>query len=698
MNIDKLKKDFIWYSIGAAIPMILSFIKAPIFTRYYSPTDYGNLALINTTYSYINLFAFSWLLSCVWRFYIHEKNGEKLNEFYTNIIVLFFAGFIVTTLVTIIWTAFVNDVLIKKLIVANYINLVTSAITSIYFIMIRLNGKSLLYNVSTIAMSILSFALLLILAFIFKNSIDSMLNSINIVNSIFIIYILYRLYKNYSVKRKYISKGLMKEFATYGFATVFFNMSLLLLTSGDRYVIKIFYSVDKVGIYNQVYNLAQISIVAFSNIFFNIINPYILRLYEEDIHNENEFYKYEILYIIFILPFTVYFSLYPRQIANLLLGERFRVGYKMMPYVMITSFIYGLSDMHQTRMKFKNKLKTISVNLITASMLNLVLDFMLVPTVGYEIAAVTTLISYIYLYIMDAKGDVGNINEVLKILKGKLKSIIPAFLILLIEVILHILIKGFVSNYTVKFAIAEGIIFLLFFYLYIYNKYTALFKGKSISSSWADNTKKFLKRFLLSESIININTHIPFLRWIYYRYMTSGTLTPIAFPNLFYQRILGINRRAYWPVHYTSKVTGVENIKIGVGVAPGLSPNCYIQGTNKINIGDYTLIEPGVGIISANHNFYDYRKYTNERGITIGRYCLIGMNSVILPGVNLGDHTIVAPGSVVESSFEEGYCVIGGVPAKKIKDLDMGSIVEYKNKYEFCGYLPQKCDDDKRYI
>lgn len=695
MNISKLKKDFIWYSVGATIPMILSFIKTPIFTRYYSPTEFGNFTLINTTCNYINLFAFSWLVSCVWRFYIHEKNNKELNKFYTNIIVLLSIGFIITSIIMLTWAGFTDNMAIRKLIIANYINLITAEITTIYFTVIRLDGKSLIYNLFTIAISILSFVILLIQAFVFKNSIDAMLNSSNIVNGIFIIYILYMFIKNYRIDRKYISKDLLKEFITYGFATVFFNMSLSLLTSGDRYVIKIFYSTDKVGIYNQIYNLSQISIVTLANILFNILNPYTFKLYEEDIHNEEEFYKFTIIYVICLLPFTVYFSMYSKEIADLLLGKEFRIGYTMMPYVMITSFIYGISGMHETRMKFKNKLKAISINLITASILNIVLNFMLIPAAGYEIAAVTTLISYVYLYIMDVRKDVEDFNIVIKILKNKLKIIMSISLILSIEIILHFIIKRFTSHYTIRSAIIEGTIFLLVFYLYIYSKYMVLFKETSIIKSCTATTKKFLKKFLLSQFAINVNTHIPFLRWIYYKYMTSGTSAPITFSNLFYQRVLGINRRAYWPVHYTSKVTGVENITIGVGVAPGLSPNCYIQGTSKINIGNYTLIEPGVGIISEAHNLYNYRKHVYKTGITIGRYCLIGMNSIILPGVNLGDHTIVEPGSVVKRSFKKGYCVIGGTPARKIRNIDKGSVVEYRSKYEFCGYIPRKCEGIK---
>lgn len=53
----------------------------------------------------------------------------------------------------------------------------------------------------------------------------------------------------------------------------------------------------------------------------------------------------------------------------------------------------------------------------------------------------------------------------------------------------------------------------------------------------------------------------------------------------------------------------------------------------------------------------------------IGDKCWIGMNSVILPGVVLGDNTIVGAGSVVTKSFENGHCVVAGNPAKLIKRL-----------------------------
>lgn len=47
------------------------------------------------------------------------------------------------------------------------------------------------------------------------------------------------------------------------------------------------------------------------------------------------------------------------------------------------------------------------------------------------------------------------------------------------------------------------------------------------------------------------------------------------------------------------------------------------------------------------------------------------MNAMILPGVRLGDHTIVGAGAVVTKSFSEGNCVIARNPARIIRKVEV---------------------------
>ncbi len=97
----------------------------------------------------------------------------------------------------------------------------------------------------------------------------------------------------------------------------------------------------------------------------------------------------------------------------------------------------------------------------------------------------------------------------------------------------------------------------------------------------------------------------------------------------------------------------------------------YFQAENaKIIIGKGTFIANNSGFITANHDMTDLTHHVEAKDIILGEKCWVGLNCVILPGVVLGDQTIVAAGAVVTKSFPEGHCVIGGVPAKIIKRLN----------------------------
>lgn len=137
-------------------------------------------------------------------------------------------------------------------------------------------------------------------------------------------------------------------------------------------------------------------------------------------------------------------------------------------------------------------------------------------------------------------------------------------------------------------------------------------------------------------------------------------------------KLVGNNRNIPWPVNPQTIVSNSKNIEFDVDdIYIFQVPGCYWQNHDaKIKVGKGVYIAPNVGIITTNHDAYDLSKHIKGRDIVIGPSCWVGMNSVILPGVALGPHTIVGAGAVVSHSFPEGYCIICGNPAKKIRDLD----------------------------
>ncbi len=190
-----------------------------------------------------------------------------------------------------------------------------------------------------------------------------------------------------------------------------------------------------------------------------------------------------------------------------------------------------------------------------------------------------------------------------------------------------------------------------------------------------------------------IAIQLPFFRFVK---ETKNIEMPITFRMWFMQKILGFNKKAYWPVHHRSVVNVPKNYLLGVNVFPGYFPGCYIQGIGKVHIDDYTVIEEGVGIIGANHFILDIRKHMPGH-VNIGKHCILGKNCIILPNVELGDHTHVLPGAVVKDSFKEGYCIIGGNPAVFVKALNKAEAIknERTGNVRYRGYLRE--DDFEKF-
>lgn len=193
-----------------------------------------------------------------------------------------------------------------------------------------------------------------------------------------------------------------------------------------------------------------------------------------------------------------------------------------------------------------------------------------------------------------------------------------------------------------------------------------------------------------------IKTIIPF----YSSYINSlkSTIHNQSYFGYVMFRLSGSCGGGYYPVHSTCTIANKRKIFVGINSSVA-RPGCYLQGAGTIRFGNYVQLAPNVGILSANHDLYDQRKY-NEAPIIIGDYSWIGMNSIVTAGVTLGPRTIVAAGAVVTKSFPEGYCILAGVPAKVVKILDKEKFQPWHLEQEYYGYIPKEKFESvrKKYI
>ena len=92
-----------------------------------------------------------------------------------------------------------------------------------------------------------------------------------------------------------------------------------------------------------------------------------------------------------------------------------------------------------------------------------------------------------------------------------------------------------------------------------------------------------------------------------------------------------------------------------------------------VTIGNHVNLAQGITVTALNHNFKDTSLRIDEQGfstkpIVIEDDVWIGANAVILPGVTIGKHVVVAAGAVVTKDVPDN-CIVGGIPAKMMKRL-----------------------------
>lgn len=118
------------------------------------------------------------------------------------------------------------------------------------------------------------------------------------------------------------------------------------------------------------------------------------------------------------------------------------------------------------------------------------------------------------------------------------------------------------------------------------------------------------------------------------------------------------------PVEFGAKRLG----KLTVGERVFINQGASIVAEHSITIGDDTLIGDFVAVYDTDHHPVDHGTEVRTGPVTIGRNVWIGRGAIILPGVTIGDHAVVAAGSVVNTDVAP-RTLVAGTPAKLVRSV-----------------------------
>lgn len=119
-----------------------------------------------------------------------------------------------------------------------------------------------------------------------------------------------------------------------------------------------------------------------------------------------------------------------------------------------------------------------------------------------------------------------------------------------------------------------------------------------------------------------------------------------------------------------------------IGCHSAVTKNHHLDCTSTLQIGDYSTI---AGYFSQflTHSIDLQENRQSSAPITIGSYCFVGTNAVILGGARLPDYSVMGAKSLLNKSFEESFQLYAGIPAKPAKALPR----EWKYFHRTTGFV-----------
>ena len=117
---------------------------------------------------------------------------------------------------------------------------------------------------------------------------------------------------------------------------------------------------------------------------------------------------------------------------------------------------------------------------------------------------------------------------------------------------------------------------------------------------------------------------------------------------------------------------GGAHLHFGKGVYANF--NFTVVDDTHIYVGDYTMFGPNVVLATAGHPILPelrQQAYQYNMPVHIGKNCWLGAGVVVLPGVTIGDNTVIGAGSVVTKDIPSNVVAVGN-PCRVIRKLEAG--------------------------
>ncbi|BCL59428.1 hypothetical protein DGMP_01210 [Desulfomarina profundi] len=364
--------------------------------------DYGLLALANTALLFLYAIGKSGIPNSLIT-QLSEKAHTTTNNIYFNAL-LTVSGTTLLTCCTYLLFLFIIKHFFSVPVFFYFLPILVIFRNFFAVSLSRLQAREKITQYNILSASLETGSTITVLFFLFLSvpTVDEIFKAKIVFESIFIILALYFPLRLLDKLDRIISKELIKKLLSFGIPLVWLEISMIIMTFGDRYQIGYLNDAKSVGLYTAGYNLAQYMQQIITQPLSLAIYPIYNKLFTEKGETETGLFLDTVLryYFAVTIPLLIFLTVHAKILLSFLASEKYQAAATVVPIVFLGNLINGAVPIISAGLYLSRNTKILGKITVYAAISNIILNWYFISVFGYVGAAFTTLLSFMFLFLL----------------------------------------------------------------------------------------------------------------------------------------------------------------------------------------------------------------------------------------------------------------------------------------------------------
>lgn len=401
----KFVKDMVIYAPSQFLPALTAFITTPILTRLFPPGEYGFWAMATSVSAFLVALAVSGFGSAVLRYFPVYKAKANLKIFYATL-----SGSIVVTITIVAGLSSLTLFLLRDLLPSGLVEFlplivmifVTQSIYSIFMAVLRAQEQSKSFTSFQLLSNYGGLGVGLLLVIVWGFRVDGLLWGTLLSILLLLPILIFLSTRNVGIHPRHFQIPDALQIWHYAWPLALGSVAMWGLRVSDLFIIGLFRPEREVGVYSVSYNISAKSIELLVTLFLLSVSPLIYRTWENDGQEATEKTLTMVtrVYLVLCLPAALGLTVLAYPFVAMLTAPAYYEGSKIVGFVVFSSFAWGLSNIAMMGITIKKKARRLATNQIVAAVTHITLQLLLVPRFGYLASAISTLVGYCVLLVL----------------------------------------------------------------------------------------------------------------------------------------------------------------------------------------------------------------------------------------------------------------------------------------------------------